>query len=92
MLRSSVAALLLVGAAIVSAPAGAAPVLPQSAPEVSTNIVPVQGWGERCHWLRERIREIEARLDYAPPWERRHLERRLWRTREEFRESCRRWY
>lgn len=92
MLKSCASAVLLLGAAaVISVPAFAAPAVPQSPPGVS-NLVPVQGWGERCHWLRERIREIEARLDYAPPWERPRLERRLFELREEFRGTCRRWY
>jgi hypothetical protein len=89
MLKTIAAAALLLGATAL-VPAVAAPAVPQSPPAVS-NIVPVQGWGERCHWLRERIREHEARLAYAPPWERRRMERRLFELREEFRGTCRRW-
>ena len=83
--------LLLGAAAVISAPAFAAPAAPQSPPGVS-NIVPVQGWGERCHWLRERIQELEGRVYYAPPWERPRLEHRLFELREEFRATCRRGY
>ena len=98
MLKSCASAALLLGAAaVISAPALAAPAVPQNPPGVS-HIVPVQGWGERegwgerCHWLRERVREIEGRLYYAPPWERPRLEHRLFELRERFRETCRRWY
>src|SRR3954447_6802513 len=92
MLKSCVCAVLLFGAAIaVSAPVSAAPAAPQSAPGFSSAI-PVQGYGGRCHELRERVRELEARLHYAPPYERERLERRLYRTREEFRYECRRGY
>ena len=91
MLKSCVYAVLLLGAAAaMPASASAAPAVPQSQPGIS-NLVPVQGW-ERCRFLRERIRDLEARLYYAPPFERGHLERRLYRTREEFRYSCRRGY
>jgi hypothetical protein len=90
MLKSGVFASLLIASAIaVPLAAQAGPVVPESAPAVS-NIVPVQGYWERCRWLRERIREAEARLYYAPPWERPRIERRLFEKREEFRETCRR--
>jgi hypothetical protein len=55
-------------------------------------VVPAQGYGGRCRELRERIRELEARMYYAPPYERGRMERRLYRTREEFRFNCRRGY
>ena len=91
MLKNCVSAVLLLGAAaVVCPPAFAAPPIPQS-PNAS-NIVPVQGWGERCHWLRERIHELEGRVYYAAPWERPRLEHRLFELREEFRGSCRRGY
>jgi len=92
MLKSAVFASVLV-ASLTAIPVAseARPVAPQGAPAIS-NILPVQGRWERCNWLRERIREAEGRLYYAPPWERPHIERRLWRAREEFRESCRRGY
>ena len=92
MLKNCVSAVLLLGAAaVISAPVVAAPAVPQSPPGVS-NIVPVQGWGERCHWLRERIHELEGRVYYAQPWERPRLEHRLFELREEFRGTCRRGY
>lgn len=92
MLKSCVCAVLLFGAAVgLSAPVSAAPAAPQGAPGFSSAI-PVQGYGGRCRELRERIREMEARLYYAPPYERERLERRLYRTREEFRYECRRGY
>lgn len=98
MLKNCVYAVLLLGAtSAFSASALAAPAVPQSLPGAS-NIVPVQGWGERERWgercrrLRERVREIEGRLSYAPPWERPRLERRLFELREEFRGTCRRGY
>ena len=90
MLKSCVRALLMLGAAsVLSLSASAAPVPPQSGRAIS-NLLPVQDRFERCHWLRERIREVEERLAYAPPYERRRLERRLFERREEFRATCRR--
>jgi hypothetical protein len=91
MLKNCASAVLLGAAAVISVPAFAAPAVPQSPPGVS-NIVPVQGWGERCRWLRERIHELEGRVYYAPPWERPRLEHRLFELREEFRGTCRRGY
>ena len=92
MLKSCVGAVFLVGAATVMPfSVIAAPLAPQSAPGVSS-LVPVQGYGGRCRELRERIRELEARMYYAPPYERERLERRLYRAREEFRFECRRGY
>ena len=89
MLRATVCATLLVGTlAAVPFPGGAAPVMPDSRPGLSS-IVPVQGWRERCHRLRERIGELEAHLAYAPPWERGRIERRLWERRREWQRSCR---
>jgi hypothetical protein len=92
MLKSCVCAVFLLGAAtVMPISAIAAPLAPQSAPGVSS-VVPVQGYGGRCRELRERIRELEARMHYAPPYERGRMERRLYRTREEFRFHCRRGY
>src|SRR5215212_8828831 len=92
MLKSCVCAAFLLGAAtVVPISATAAPVAPQSAPGVSS-VVPAQGYGGRCRELRERVRELEARMHYAPPYERQRLERRIYRAREEFRYSCRRGY
>jgi hypothetical protein len=96
MLKSCICAVLLLGAAgALSVSAAAAPTVPQGAPAVSS-LIPVQGWGERreerCHFLRERIREVEARLYYEPPFERPRLERRLAELRGEFRGLCRRFY
>jgi hypothetical protein len=92
MLKSAVFASLLV-ASLTAIPVAseARPVAPQVAPAIS-NILPVQGYWQRCHWLRERIQELEGRLHYAPPWERQRIERRLWERQEEFRASCRRGY
>jgi len=93
MLKSCVSAVLLLGAATALSSATAAPIAPQGAPAVSS-VIPVQGWGERgehCYRLRERIREVEARLAYAPPFERPRLERRLFELRGEFRGGCRRY-
>ena len=89
MLKSGVAAGLLV-ASLLAIPVSseARPVVPGSAPAIS-NIVPVQGYREHCHFLRERIRELEGRLYYAPPWERPRIERTLFERRERFRETCR---
>jgi hypothetical protein len=90
MLKSGVFAALLVTAALglpLSAQAG--PIVPESQPAAS-NILPVQGYWERCRYLRERIREAEERLYYAQPWERPRIERRLFERREEFRATCRR--
>ena len=91
MLKAAVFASLLV-AGLIALPAAseARPVAPGSAPAIS-NILPVQGYWERCRWLRERIRELEGRLYSAPPWERPRFERALYERRHEFRESCRRY-
>ena len=92
MLKNCVCAVFLLGAAtVMPISANAAPLTPQSAPGISS-VVPVQGYGGRCRELRERVRELEARMYYAPPYERGRLERRLYRAREEFRYSCRRGY
>ena len=91
MLKSGVFASLLLTSVIgIPVASEARPVVPEGAPGIS-NIVPVQGYWERCRYLRERIREIEGRLYSAPPWERPSLERRLFERREEFRASCRRY-
>jgi len=91
MLKSGVFAVFLAASAlVVPLSAQAAPAVPESLPAAS-NIVPVQGYWERCRYLRERIREIEDRLYYAPPYERPRLERRLFDRREEYRASCRRY-
>lgn len=90
MLKSGIfASLLLVSALAVPLSAQARPMVPEHSPTVSS-ILPVQGYWERCRYLRERIREIEERLYYAPPYERPRLERRLFDRREEFRATCRR--
>jgi hypothetical protein len=92
MLKSAVfASLMVAGLTAIPAASEARPLAPQSAPAI-WNILPVQGRWERCRWLRERIREAEGRLYYAPPWEKPRIERRIWEAREEFRESCRRGY
>ncbi|MBV8492965.1 MAG: hypothetical protein JO162_05755 [Alphaproteobacteria bacterium] len=92
MFRSGVFVSLLVATALmIPFSANARPAAPERAPAAS-KIVPVQGYWERCRWLRERVRELEGRLYYAPPWERPRIERRLFERREEFRASCRRWY
>jgi len=91
MLKSGVFAVFLAASAlVVPLSAQAAPAVPESLPAAS-NIVPVQGYWERCRYLRERIREIEDRLYYAPPYERPRLERRLSDRREEYRATCRRY-
>ena len=90
MLRSCVCTVLLLGAVgALSIPASAAP-LPLQSPPAVYRVIPVQERGERCPWLRERIREVEARLAYAPPFERPRLERRVAELRGEFRGACRR--
>jgi hypothetical protein len=90
MLKSAVfAGLLIVSALALPFSAEARPMVPEHSPTVS-NVVTVQGYWERCRYLRERIREIEERLYYAPPYERPRLERRLFDRREEFRATCRR--
>src|SRR5438067_13155587 len=85
MLKSGVFASLLltsvIGIPVASEPR---PVVPEGALGIS-NILPAQGYWERCRYLRERIREIEGRLYSAPPWERQSPERRLFERREEFR-------
>jgi len=89
MLKSAVFASLL-GTVLIAIPvtSEARPPAAESTPAIS-NIVPVQGYRERCHWLRERIRELEERFNYAPPWERPRINRALYERRREFRESCR---
>src|SRR5436853_7352743 len=90
MLKSGIFAAVLVTTALsLSLPAQARPILPESPPAAS-NILPVQGYWERCRYLRERIREAEERPYYAQPWERPRIERRLFERREEFRATCRR--
>jgi hypothetical protein len=55
MLKSAVfASLLLASLIAVPVVSEASPVAPQSAPAIS-NILPAQGYWERCRWLRERI-------------------------------------
>jgi len=44
---------------------------------------------QRCRWLRERARELEYRVAYAPPWERQRLEWRLGELRHELWAACR---
>ena len=90
MLKSGVFAAVLVATALaIPLSAQAGPIVPQGQPAAS-NILPVQGYWERCRYLRERIREAEERLYYAQPWERPRIERRLFERREEFRATCRR--
>ena len=89
MLKSGVFASLLLTSVIgIPVASEARPVVPEGAPGIS-NIVPVQGYWERCRYLRERIRELEERFNYAPPWERPRINRALYERRREFRESCR---
>ena len=90
MLKSGVFAAVLIATAL-AAPlsAQAGPIVPESQPAAS-NILPVQGYWERCRYLRERIREAEERFYYAQFWERPRIERRLFERREEFRATCRR--
>jgi len=91
MLKSALFVTLLLGTvAAIPVSAQARPVIPPNNPAIS-NILPAQGYWERCRWLRERIRELEGRLYSAPPWERQRIERRIWERRQEFRESCRRY-
>src|SRR5712671_5359381 len=59
MLKSGIFAALLVTTALsVPLPAQAWPIVPESQPAAS-NILPVQGYWERCRYLRERIREAD---------------------------------
>ena len=91
MLKSALFGTLLLGTvAAIPVSAQARPVIPPNSPAIS-NILPAQGYWERCRWLRERIRELEERVYSAPPWERQRIERRIWERRQEFRESCRRY-
>ncbi|HZT90082.1 MAG TPA: hypothetical protein VFA12_19075 [Stellaceae bacterium] len=84
-MRSIACASVAIAALICWAPAvKAAPAVPEPGPGIS-RIVPVQGWRERCRYLRHRLRELEERRAYAPPWEVRRLDRRIWETREELR-------
>jgi hypothetical protein len=90
-LKSGLLLALLLGALVtIPVSSQARPVTPERSPAIS-DIVPAQGYWERCRWLRERIRELEERLYSAPPWERPRIEHRLWERRQEFRESCRRY-
>jgi len=90
MLKSGVFAAVLVATALaVPVSAEARPIVLERQPAAS-NMLPVQGYWERCRYLRERIREAEGRLYYAQPWERPRIERRLFERREEFRATCRR--
>jgi hypothetical protein len=79
-------AIIFAGLVGISDNAGAAPAAPERQPTIS-GAIPVQGWRERCRYLRHRLRELEERRAYAPPWEQRRFERRIWRAREELRES-----
>ncbi len=79
------ASLLLTGLIGFAAPLQARPFIVDHHAGVS-NIVQVQGWRERCRYLRHRARELRSRIAYAPPWEQRRLERRLWQTRHEMRD------
>ena len=46
----------------------------------------------QCWRIRERLRELRERIDYAPPWERERLEHRAFEIRERLRQECRgRW-
>ena len=89
MLKVAVFASLLV-AGLIAMPAAseARPMVPESAPAIS-NILPVQGYWERCRWLRERIRELEGRLYSAPPWERPRFERALYERRRRWESQAR---
>lgn len=84
------AAALLAGLVSVPNLSTAAPLAPERQPSVSGTI-PVQGYREHCRYLRHRLRELEAQRAYAPPWEQRRIDRRVWRTREELRRSGCRW-
>jgi len=90
LLKAMLGAAVLAGTVTVLTPAaGAMPLLPMGDPQISSSVIPVQGWRERCYRLRERIRELEGRMAYAPPWERRRLEWRLNESRREWWRSCR---
>ena len=88
MLKTTAAALLLGALIALPLSASASPLAPESRPGLS-NIVPVQGYRERCYRLRERIRDLEERLAYAPYWERERIRRRIWERRREWRYECR---
>ena len=89
MLRTAAWILLLLGTTNLATPAAtAAPVAPEPHRGIS-DVIPAQGWRERCRQLRYEIQELEGRFGYAPPWERPRLERRLEQRRYEFRRDCR---
>src|SRR5437899_6577470 len=88
--------------ALMAAPlaAKAAPVMDQVRPNAGPRIEvqyygpgpyygPGRDW-QRCRWLRQRAREIEYRIGYAPPWDQPRLQQRLASVRQELWESCRR--
>jgi hypothetical protein len=47
-----------------------------------------EGRGEHCGRMRERLREIRYRMEYAPPWERDRLGTRMYALRERLRHEC----
>lgn len=83
------AAALLAGLIGAENAAQAGPAVPERQPTVS-DMIPVQDWHQRCRYLRHRLRELEQSRAYAPPWEQRRIDRRIWRTREDLRQNrCR---
>ena len=64
---------------------------------LSTTAVQWPGWqggypgDERrrhCWRIRDRLRELRERMDYAPPWERERLEHRAFEIGERLRQEC----
>jgi hypothetical protein len=69
-------------------PAEAAPGAPPRDLGISL-ILMVQGWRDHCRWLWREVRDLEARVAYAPPLERPRLQRRLEHRRREWWRDCR---
>ena len=88
MMRSAIVCAAIFATGLIGGvrPADAAPAVPESLPGFS-QAVPVQGWRERCRYLRYRLHDLEQRRAYGPPWERRRVEHRIRETRRELRHA-----
>ena len=47
-----------------------------------------QGRREHCERMRDRLHQLRYRIQYAPPWERERIERRLYEIRQRLRTEC----
>lgn len=85
------AALFALAIAALPASPQAQPIAGKAAP-VFRDVQTVQHYGgrQRCRWLRQRARELEYRVAYAPPWERGRRRARLAEIRHQLWEHCRR--